>query len=288
MAIPTDYIFTPGTCLKKDFYGVLTAALLGAGWVNTSSLASSDYEVYTSTGNTGDKALILNLRPGSAGTPANSVVTTAYCQFSFRFPSTYVPGAAGVAGTFTNPDVWRDIFIAPVATVGQLAMDTTYNYKLYVDKSKIMFSIEFPPATGYSPMFVHLGMPDSTWCTETGNRGVFVAVSTQFTAGTAGNAVITDTPTGMGSSTTRYGIPIFTTLAPKNPNSDNKYALSDLYYGSATEGTRGKIDGVLAMPDGSTITGDTITLGAHQYYALNCHVLGVKSFPSSALAIRLA
>jgi hypothetical protein len=285
MAIPTDYVFTPGTCQKKDFYAVLTSALTTAGWVNVSSLASSDYEVWTSTGNTSDKALILNLRRGSTATPANDISTTAYCQFSYRLPSIYTPGAAGVAGTFVRPDVWRDVYIAPVGAAGTLAMDTTYTYKVYADKSKLMFSVEFPGATGYSPIFVHIGLPDTLYCTETGNRGVIVA-STVNSGTTALNVLAADSPTGMGSVTACYAVPTICTLAPKNPNNAGKYTVSDVYYGSATEGVRGKIDGVVALPSASVLTGDIITVGAQQYYVLNCNVTGTNSFASSAVAIR--
>jgi hypothetical protein len=287
MAIPTDYVFTPGTCAKKDFYGVLTAALITAGWTNVSSLATTDYEVYTSTGNTGDRSLVLNLRKGSTATPANDVSTTTYCQFSFRFPTMYTPGTSGVAGTFVRPDVWRDVYIAPVAAAGQLAMDTTYNYKIYADKNKIIFSIEFPPATGYAPIFVYLGLPDTLYCTETSNRGMVYVSTTNFGL-TAANLLIADTPTGMGSLATCYVQPTICTLAPKNPNNSGKYTVSDIYYGSATEGVRGKLDGVVALPSTSVLTADIITVDTYQYYVLNCHVLGTNSFPSAAVAIRIA
>lgn len=286
MAIPTDYVFTQGTCAKKDFYGVITAALLGAGWTNVASLASTDYEVYTSNGNTGDKALVLNLRKGSTATPANDISTTAYCQFSYRFPTSYTPGAVGVAGTFVRPDVWRDIYIAPVAAAGTLAMDTIYTYKIYADKSKVIFTIEFPGGTNYSPMVHYLGLPDSLYCNETGNRGMLQACTNNGQA-IASNFVMADTPNGMGSVASCYSIPSICTLAPKNPNNAGKYVVSDIYYGNATEGTRGKLDGVVALPVANVLTGDIITIGTYQYYVLNSAVYNVNNFPSLALAVRI-
>jgi hypothetical protein len=285
MTIPTDYVFTPGTCAKKDFYGVITAALLAAGWTNVSSLASTDYEVYTSIGNTGDKELVLNLRKGSVATPANDVTTGNWCQFSYRLPTSYTPGASGVAGTFVRPDVWRDIYIAPVAAAGTLPMDTVYDYKIYADANKVIFSIQFPGGTGYSPILVYMGLPDSLYCTENGNRGMLVGTTVNCSTA-AGNFMIADTPSGMGSASTCYIIPNICTLAPKNPNNAGKYVVSDIYYGSATEGTRGKLDGVVALPLVNVITGDIITIGTCQYYVLNCHSYGGNSFPSLALAIR--
>lgn len=287
MAIPTDYIFTQGTCAKKDFYGVITSALANAGWVNVSSLASTDYEVWTSTGNTGDKALVLNLRKGSVATPANDVTTTTYCQMSFRFPTSYTPGTAGVAGTFVRPDVWRDLYIAPTAAIGTLASDTTYTYKIYADKSKVIFSIEFPGATGYAPMLHYLGLPDSLYCTETGNKGMIYGATTNG-ATTAGYFLIADAPSGMGTVSTAYASLAICTLAPKNPNNAGRYVVSDVYYGSASEGTRGKLDGVVCLPTTNVLTGDIITIGTYQYYILNTSSTGNCNFPSNAVGIRIA
>jgi hypothetical protein len=229
---------------------------------------------------------VLNLRKGSVATPANDVSTTAYCQFSFRYPTSYTPGAAGVAGTFVRPGVWRDVFIAPVAAAGTLAMDTTYSYKIYADKSKIMFGIEFPPATGYSPMFFHIGLPDSMWCTEGGNRGMLFGGTTSAVV-TAKNFWIADTPAGMGSVADIYVEPCICTLAPKNPNNDGKYVVSDICYGSSTEGIRGQINGVIALPTDNIVTGDIVKDDGHTYYILNCHVLGTNSFQSPVVGVRI-
>lgn len=287
MPIPTDYIFTPGTCAKKDFYGVIVGALVAAGWTNVASLASTDYEVYTSNGNTGDKALVLNLRKGSLATPANDISTTNFCQMSYRMVTSYTPGAAGVAGTFVRPDSWRDMFIYPIALAGVLANDTVYNYKIYVDKSKVIFSLEFPPALNMLPMVTYLGAPDTQYCLEPGNRGILFASTANNTAAAA-NVLIADAPGGLGTLTTPEALPMICTLAPKNPNNAGKYTVSDIYYGSTTEGVRGKLDGVVAMPVANVLTGDNITIGSYTYYVLNCATLGVNGFPSLALAVRIA
>lgn len=83
MPIPTDYIFTTGTCTRSALYQLIIDSLTNAGWTNIASLASSDFVVMKSTGNTGDKNLLLNLRDASA-TAVNPTTTTDYCVMSYR------------------------------------------------------------------------------------------------------------------------------------------------------------------------------------------------------------
>jgi hypothetical protein len=287
MGIPKDYIFTSGTCAKKNFYGVITTALTSAGWTNIASNPATDGDVFASPGNTGDKALLLNLRKGNAASNANDVTGTDYCQMSARLPSSYTPGSNGGTGTFIRAASWFDLYIAPVAGGGILSRDTIYNYKIYTDKSKVIVSVEFPSATNLNPILHYIGLPDSLYCTETASRGLIVA-STGDSWTASGNVAIADTPSGMGSAAAPYSMPVICTLAPKNPNNDGKYIVSDIYYGSATEGIRGKLDGVVAIPMSNIATGDTITIGDYKYYVLVCHSIGYNNFPSLALGVRTA
>lgn len=284
MAIPTDYIFQSGTVAKSGIFDLIVSKLVAAGWTSVASLASSDFTVLKSTGNTGDQALVLNLRDTNASN-ANSVKTTAYCTMSHRLQDTYTPGAAGVAGTFGRPaQVWSPIDIVPTTqTTGTLAMDTVVNYKVYADASKIILTMEYPFATNLGPMVIYMGLPDSLYCTEGASRGVITGTSANSTANNIG---VSNTPSGLGAVTAPYSLLTYATLSPKNPNNAGKYAVSHIYYGSATEGVRGKLDGIYALPLGNLVTGDTITIGAKKYYALVCQSQGGNSFQSLALAVR--
>lgn len=287
MAIPTDYIFTPGTCLKKDFYGVLKNALLSAGWINITSNYATDGDVLTSPGNTGDKALIINMRSANVKNDYDTA-TTAYCLMSIRFPTSYTPGAAGVAGTFVRPGGWQWMAIYPATNPAnvQLAMDTIYNYKLYVDKSKLIFSIEFPLGLNTNPIFHYIGLPDSIYCDEAGNRGM-VWGTTCYSQSATGNVLIADRPNGISSASDVYDIPLLCNLSAKNPNNSGKFGISDIYYGNSNDGVRGKLDGIFTFPSTGLLTGDTITIGSNVYYALICHQYYNNSFPSLGIAIRI-
>jgi len=130
MAIPTDYIFQTGTVQKSGVYQFIIDKLKTAGWSDISSNPSTDYVVLKSTGNTGDKILLIQLRPGNASSNANSTVTTQYCQMSYRLIDSYTPGAAGVAGTFGRSSlVWTDLYTCPVPATTQVPMDAVLNYK---------------------------------------------------------------------------------------------------------------------------------------------------------------
>lgn len=285
MAIPTDYIFTRGQVVKSGVFDLIVNSLIAAGWTNVSSLPSSDFVVLKSTGNTEDKNLVLNIRDTNTSN-ANSIKTTAYNTMSYRLQTSYTPGAAGVAGTFGRPALaWSALDIAPTAqNTATLPMDTMLTYSIYADNSKFILALEYPYATGYSPMLIYMGLPDSLYCLEDASGGTLFG--TTVNGPTANAVAICNSPSGIGSVATPYNLTVYGTLSPKNPNNAGKYALSHLYYGSATEGPRGKLDGIYAMPAGNVVTGDIITLGTKKYYVLVCQVQGTNSFLSPVLAIR--
>jgi hypothetical protein len=288
VATPTDYIFTPGTCLKKDFYNVLKTALTNAGWINVTSNYTTDGDVFISKGNSEDKTLVINLKPTQYNVSivdhTYDVDTTVFCWASIRFPKAYTPGTPGSPGTFVRPDTWVTLTIAPYNWNTGLAMDTTYYYKMYVDKSKIIYSIEYPSGLSIAPILMYIGLPDNTYSPEKGNRGM-VFVTTTISPG---NPMVADKPDDMGISASSYLVNNICTLATRNPNNAGKYAVSEMYYGSTTEGVRGKLDGVLALPNNNVNTGNLIRIGTNTYYALVCSTYGGNAFPSNVLAIRIA
>lgn len=277
-------IFTSGSCLKNELFDIIIAAMVSAGWENVSSLASSDFIVMKSTGVNSDKSLCFQIRATNTSN-TNSVISTDYCTASLRFIDTYIPGDTGVAGTVGRISAgWWNLPIVPVVNTTTLSGATTLNYKLYTDKNRVMVAIEYPPATGYSPLFWMIGLPDTVQVPETGNKGLIFATTSYAT--TSANIYINDNPDGLGSAAAAYAMPTYTVLSPKNPNNANKYAMSEVYYGSTTEGIRGTVDGVYLLPITNSLTGDIIEVGAEEYYTLICQSYGSNSFSSLGLAIR--
>ncbi|HML33869.1 hypothetical protein [Sporomusa sphaeroides] len=288
MAIPTDYIFTSGTCLKSEIYDTIINSLVTAGWTNVSSDPTTDFDVLTSPGNTGNKALVLQLRPLPAvGTAANNIKTSNFCQASFRLQTSYTPGTEGTAGTFgRTAQAWSDLYIVPVAANGQLPAGTTVKYKVYADASKIIMAIEFPSATSLNPILFYLGAPDSTFVAESGSSSTVFASTSMAT--TASNLLICNTSDGIGSVAAPYAMPVSGFSILKNPNNEGIYFQTGLYYQSATEGIRGMLDGVLCLPNIAVQTGNEITIDGKTYYQLVCHVQGNNSFPYPVMLIRTA
>jgi hypothetical protein len=288
MAIPTDYIFTSGTCNKNQVYQLIIDSLVNAGWTDISSNPTTDFVVLKSTGNTEDKNLILNIRPTNAAA-ANSVVTTDYCVMSYRLQDTYTPGTSGAAGTFGRPSLaWTALYLVPVTAITvALGGDTQIKYKVYADASKLILVLEYPNSTGYQPVVIYLGQPDSIYVPESGSRGTLVAISTTSVA--ASSLQICNTSDGVASVTTPYSLTTYALLPPGDPNNANKRMISPIYYGNASEGFRGQLDGVKCIYYSNILTGDTITDDdGNVYYVVVAAAQGSTSFPSRALLVRIS
>lgn len=287
MAIPTDYIFQSGTCLKNQIYQLIIDKLIAAGWEDISSNPATDFVVLKSTGNTEDKDLILNIRPTNASN-ANSIATTDYCAMSYRLQDTYTPGESGVAGTFGRASLaWTNLYIAPVASLTTaLGGDTSIDYHVYADASKLILTLEYPNPTGFGPVVIYMGLPDTLLASDSANRGALVAMSTQGVAAT--QLQICNTSDGVASVTAPYNLTTYTLLPPGDPNAANKRMVSSIYYGTAAEGYRGKLDGLKCIYYTAVNTGDTVTIGAEVYRVLVSHSQGNTSFPSRALLVRVS
>lgn len=286
MPTPTDYVFQSATVAKNSLYQFIIDKMTAAGWTNVSSNPATDFVVMRSTGVNNDKNLIFQMRPGNAASNINPVTTTAYSQFSYRLPDSYIPGASGVAGTFGRSAlVWTDMYIIPAATGTQLPMDTVYTIKWYADAGKFIMSIEYPTATGYGPMLIYIGQPDSSYVSESNSNGMIVAVTAN--TATATSVMIDNTSDGAGSVAAPYALATQSLFPAQNPNNANRYVFSDVYYGSATEGIRGKLDGIGCMLNTNVLTGDNIIVDTQTWYVLVCKTQGNTSFPSQALLVRI-
>lgn len=282
-----NHIFTSGSCPKNQIYQLIYNQLIAAGWTDISSNPTSDFAVLRSTGVNGDKNLLLNIRPTSP-TNINSVATTDYCVMSYRLQDTYVPGAAGVAGTFGRSALaWNPLYLVPVtALTTTFGQDTVVNYKVYADANKLILVLEFPIPTTYGPVVIYMGSPDSLFAPESASRGVLVACSTSAT--TASCAIISNTSDGVASVAAPYAIYLYGFLPPGDPNTANKRMISPIYYGSSTEGYRGELDGLKCVLYNNILTGDTITVNGEVYYVVTTAVQGNNSFPSRALLVRVS
>ncbi len=284
-----DYILTPGQCAKADLYKTLKNAMIAAGWTNISSLFSTDFDVMKSPGNDGTKNLLLQMRPTNTGN-ANSTETTDYSCWSCRLLDSYAPGATNQAGTIARAATsWYNMdWLSENYSQYQVSAGTILNYRLLVDKNKIIMVV-YPPAslTGLNPVVFFIGLPDSAYCDEPDSRGFIIAKN--WGNGSATNVLVSNTPGGMSTVTAPYWLPSMSQLSPKNPNAAGVYCISEIFYGNTSEGPRGKIDGIFALPNTNILNGDILKIGDKQYQVLLNTVSGVvTSFPTTAIAIQIA
>jgi hypothetical protein len=286
-----SYVVTQGTCTKAQIFQTLVNAMISAGWQNVSSNPSTDYTVLQSTGTSGNLNLVIQLRQ-TDNSGSNDITTTDGAQYiSYRLVGGYTPGSGGASGTFarnTTQAPWRNICICSTSTPNR---NTTVNYKYFANKNFIVFSIEYPSGTNTPPSIFWIGMPDITYCTESASRGLLVAQANS--AISSGTVDITDTPADIpansGAGEQSYRMSTYTTLSPKNPNSAGQYMISDIFYGDANVGVRGKLTGIWTLPAQNILSGDTITIGTNTYYVLVCQSTpSYSSFGSLAVAIQIA
>lgn len=266
-----DTILLAGSCQKQNFFSMLKNAMIAAGWVDVSSLATSDYSVMKSTGNDGTRELYLQMRPQNVNN-TNSIETTDYCQMSFRLLDSYTPGATGVAGTIPrSAQGWWPLNLIPTyPTTYTVPMTSTFDYKLFVDKNKVVVCIFPPAAYNYHPCFHYIGLPDTTFSNEPLSRGMVACTNiTENYPTTTGNTImVSNTPGGAATVAAPYVLSIYSQKSPKNPNSAGSYMISEIFYGSATEGIRGKLDEIYCMPNQNLVDKDIITIGTKKYQVL--------------------
>lgn len=277
-------IFSNEVVVRRDaLYDAMIAHMVASGWTDVSSKAATDYNVMTSPGVGGGKALVIQMRPTNTD-DANSVKSSAYSMASYRLPSSYVPGAVDTAGTFGNDAaVWQQLNLAPIAaTATTVTPATEITYRWYCDANKLLMLLQYPTATGLLPMFIYMGLPES-YATEGPSSGVLFGATSCQHAGVFVTAVSTDLGTAMDNAVRTA----YTNVAYRNPNIENKYVMNEIFYGLATEGVRGKLVGLYAVPNQNMNTGDSLTIGAELYYLFIPHSYQSSSFSAAAFCIRV-
>lgn len=281
-----EYIFSKGTCRKKEIYQLILDKLKEKGWQDISSKPETDGVVLRSKGVTGDRDLILNLRDTNNSGNC-SVVTTDYSTMSYRLQPSYTPGGSGEAGIFAKPArVWQPLHI--YGTGQTLSMETTLDYYVYADAGKIILSLEYPKSNSiYGPVVFYLGEPDTRFLTESQSRGILCASSADQVGVT-----ITDCPDALGTKDQMYNLYTYALLPASDPNLEKKYMVSSIYYGSDVEGFRGKLDGIktvkyMTNPVPNLLHGDTLVTEHAKYHCVIPQDARTSTFPGGAVLLRI-
>ncbi len=273
-----EYIFQEGKCAKSELFGKIVDLMINAGWQNISSNPTTDFVVLNSKGESNDKDLFIQLR-GASITNTNNVETTLYGACSYRLIAGYTPNAnSGTAGTFArSSEGWKVAYLAPSSTAN-LPLDLQMTYRYHVNKNRLIIIIETPEAMTLMPVMWYFGLPMETYTPEPNSRGVIAATS--YSASQAG-IHITDAVAEMPSLSASTTKTVYCALPPKSPNSSMIHTPVEMLYGDASEGYRGKIDGIYFLPTNSINDGDYLNLGSKRFRATQLATSGNNAFPSA-------
>ena len=380
----TDYIFSSGSCLKKNLYDTILGLFTNNGWTNISTNERLDSVVLSSPGTEGNRNLILQVRPNN-GDSTTDVRTTDGHIMGLRMIKEYVPATnitAGVyeltfgvstvtlnnlsltysasgngttnwktaehlvnlinviysaslglqytaavvdatkisltqrptyevatAPTFTGTgasvttlvepvtsagatprktsEAWKVVSLVPASTATILNRETVViNYKYHVNANRLILMLEYPSELNLGRALYYIGIPDEIYSSEGGSNGLLFAASCAAQGSTS--VAITDYPSEYTPSSVSVTETVQSSLAPKNPNAAGKYILSEMYYGSAYSGMRGKLTGIFTLPVQNILSGDIIQEGTKQFQVLIAHSYLSTSFSTSAFAIQIA
>lgn len=381
----TDYIFSSGSCLKKNLYDTILNLFTNNGWTNISTNERLDSVVLSSPGTEGNRNLILQLRPNNGGDVATDVRTTDGHIMGLRLIKEYVPATNITAGVYeltfgaatvtlnnlsltysasgngtsnwrtaehlvnlinvihsatlglqytaavvdatkisltqrptyegaTTPTVtgtgasvttrvepvtsagtsprrtgeaWRVVHLVPAAATTVLNRETVViNYKYHVNANRLILMLEYPSELNLGRALYYIGIPDEVYSAEGGSNGLLFAVSCAGPGATS--VAVTDFPSEYTPSSVSVAETVQSSLTPKNPNAAGKYILSEMYYGSAFSGMRGKLTGIFTLPTQNILSGDIIQEGAKQFQVFFAQSYLTTSFSTSAFAIQIA
>jgi hypothetical protein len=248
-------IFKTELVTKKDWYARIKQIMIEAGWENISSKPSVDYDVMFSTGESGDKSMVIQMKEFYTTAP-EAMSNSAQRTLDMRLPLTYTPGAPGVAGVFGRPtEPWRYCLVV----FGTAEKEVQFYIHYHCNKNRLILFNEFPTGMNSVPNSIgtvqYLGISDQSMG-ENNISAPIIGASQWYSTGTlmaAGHPASTKSGA--------YAISITIDMPPVGVglNSAGQRFMSRIAYSSPEDGVRGFIDGVYGL-DTSTklITGDKV------------------------------
>jgi hypothetical protein len=251
------------TILKGQMYQRIKDLLISAGWQNISSKPLTDYDIFYSTGEAGDKNIYFQMLDYS------NTATTTGNYIRVKLINKYTPGTSGTAGTFDanrTSESWRNVILF----TNLVAIDAPITFSYQVNKDRIVFYAD-PALSIYqnsnSGNIVHLGVP-ILFESEPNSRGMTIAQGfyDSTIVGAAHNYVISTNPPYTDNGATD-GLLTYKITPPAEYNNSDERIMSEICYGGTVEGLRGKFDGFYALYGDYTRTGhgDILTDGVSTY-----------------------
>lgn len=250
----SNFIFTTEKVTKQNWFARIKQIMINAGWQNISSKPSVDYNVMFSTGESGDKSMVFQMKEFDGSSSANGVSNSTSRGVDLRLPKSYIPGVAGAAGTFERPSESWSLWLMAKNVGIEVRTELTIHY--HCNKNRLVLFTEYPSVVLDSKAsFFFVGVSDRSGKAESNSSGP-VIVATNFYS--INGALATDNLAG--TKTTAFVNPFLSNLSPNGANAAGKLFMTEVAYGHTEDGVRGYIDGVYMLEKANTtvISGDKL------------------------------
>lgn len=304
----TNKIFTKVSIKRRDVFNKFIDAMVNAGWQIVNNNTSQKYVLY-STGNDGNKKIYLEIFPydgsngiGNATYDMRSPAATIYSSGLYRLGKSYNP-------TTDVMDYYNATYrVLPfnssrssiTTTSGGITVFGDYDVDMYyyADKERIMVFLNHWRYTGYTNLFMMLGLPEESFLVE--DYSVFPTNLFEFgncNMANSNKAMIAEKPKNVATkSNAFYQIDVQNLVVPLSPNVDGEFVLSEFIFSLNTEGIRCRVGGVYSVLANTNriMDGDTIVVtpevGPVQKYRF-CDVPAMVNysafFANPTIAIRI-
>ncbi|MGK8833268.1 hypothetical protein ACRS8Y_25865 [Bacillus paranthracis] len=303
----TKAIFTKGTCKRFELFDTFVQVVLNGGWKlrDGVSLTDNTIDLYTD-GFNGDKHLAIQVNCLDSNYSGHNIRTTQYANGSIRLGTL----KNDKKEFFTN-DGFASLSFFPgrnYSTENNSSYSTTIErlydieYYYYVDQEVIVFVVVPFRYTNLGNTVMYIGFPEQSFVEES-KRNELKPYSGAIYAnsGYSGQSIgkygcrVVDNPKNLLelSNGTTKAQSVQSIISPLSPNIDNKFVLSELFYGGSDTGTRGRFGRIYFLQPGGMIDGDIIEIKAnneiqkYRYTSLGSASNDYTSFPTYATAIRV-
>lgn len=94
-----EYLFSSGSCLKKDLFDTIINLFKANGWTDISSNERLDYFILSSPSESGGRNLVLQIRPHTGVATADVRYTDSHLAY-YRLIESYTPATNIIAGVY--------------------------------------------------------------------------------------------------------------------------------------------------------------------------------------------
>ncbi|VXC86345.1 conserved hypothetical protein [Bacillus mycoides] len=303
----TKAIFTKGTCKRFELFDTFVQVVLNGGWKlrDGVSLTDNTIDLYTD-GFNGDKHLAIQVNCLDSNYSGHNIRTTQFANGSIRLGTLkndkkefFTNDGFASLSFFSGRNYSTDNNNSYSTSIERL-YDIEYYY--YVDQEVIVFIVVPFRYTNLGNTVMFIGFPEQSFVEESRKEenkpysGAIYANS-GFSGTDIGqySARITETPKNL------LPLPNRTTMAqrtlslvsPLSPNVDNKFVLSEIFYGDSNTGLRGRFGRIYLLSPGGMLDGDIIEIKVenkiqkYRYTALGGASNNYTSFVTYAVAIRV-